>query len=59
MLIYFIVVLIVVGVLLYLFNTLVPMDQKIRTVINVVVGLAIFLYALQVFGILPNFPFNH
>lgn len=53
MLISFLIVLIIVGVVLYLFNTLVTMDAKIKTVINVVVFLAVFLYALQSFGIMP------
>ena len=33
-----IVALVIVGVLLYLLNTLVPMDPKIKTIINVVAG---------------------
>lgn len=54
MLISFLIVLIVVGVVLYLLNTLVPMDPKIKTVINVVVLLLVFLYVLSAFGILPG-----
>jgi hypothetical protein len=58
MLISFLITLIVVGVVLYLLNTLVPMDARIKTVINVVVLLCVFLYALQAFGIISghNFP---
>lgn len=40
------VVLIVVGVLLYLFNTFVTIDPRFKTAINVIVGLLAFLYVL-------------
>jgi hypothetical protein len=53
-----IVVLIVVGVLLYLLNALVPMDSRIKTVINVLVGLAVFLYIMSSFGFLPSHMFG-
>lgn len=51
--------LIIVGVVLYLLNTLVPMDTRIKTVINVVVILCVFLYALEAFGVLPPGSFPH
>ena len=43
--------LVIIGVLLYLFNVLVPMDGKIKTVIYAIVFLIIFLYVLQAFGV--------
>jgi ABC-type glucose/galactose transport system permease subunit len=43
------VVLIVIGVLLYLVNTLIPMDQKIKTIINAVVILLVVLWILSLF----------
>ena len=43
------VVLIVVGVVLYLVNTLIPMDPKSKTIINVVVVLVLCLWLLQIF----------
>jgi hypothetical protein len=46
-----IVVLIILGVLMYLLNTLVPMDARFKTAVNVLVGLCLFLYVLQLFGI--------
>ena len=42
-----IVVLIIVGVLLYLINNLIPMDSKIKTIINVVVVVAVCLWLLN------------
>jgi hypothetical protein len=49
-----VVVLIVVGVLLWLVNTYIPMDQKIKTIINIVVVIAVVLWLLQVFGVLGS-----
>jgi hypothetical protein len=46
------VVLIVVGVILYLVNTLIPMDQRIKTIINVIVILFVLLWLLQSFGLI-------
>lgn len=51
--------LIVVGVLLYLFNTLVSMDARIKTVINVVVLLCVFLYVLEAFGVISSASLPH
>lgn len=44
------VVLIVIGVVLYLVNTLIPMDPKIKTIINVVVIIAVLLWLVDLFG---------
>lgn len=52
MLIQLIVALIVVGVLLYLVNNLIPMDAKIKQIINIVVLIAVVLWLLSVFGVL-------
>lgn len=51
-----VVVLIIVGVLLYLVNTLIPMDPKIKTIINVVVVLVVCLWLLSAFGLLNDGP---
>ena len=48
-----VVVLIVVGVLLWLVNTYIPMDPKIKQILNVVVVIAVVLWLLQIFGLLP------
>jgi len=47
-----IVTLIVIGVLLWLVNSYVPMDAKIKTILNVVVVIAVVLWLLNVFGLL-------
>lgn len=53
-LISFIIVLIVVGVLLWLANTYIPMDGKIKQVINVVVIIAVVIWCLSAFGVLSD-----
>ena len=46
------VVLIIIGVVLYLVNSIVPMDANIKTIINVLVLLVVVLWLLQAFGLL-------
>jgi undecaprenyl pyrophosphate phosphatase UppP len=45
-------VLIVVGVLLWLINSFIPMDSKIKSLLNIVVVIAVIIWLLQAFGIL-------
>lgn len=45
-------VLIVVGVLLWLVNTYLPMDPKIKGILNAVVVILVVVWLLQVFGLL-------
>lgn len=45
-------VLIIVGVLLWLVNSFIPMDSKIKSILNIVVVIAVILWLLQAFGIL-------
>jgi hypothetical protein len=47
-------VLIVVGVLLWLINTYIPMDRKIKNILNAVVVIAVVLWLLKAFGLLDN-----
>lgn len=49
-----VVVLIVVGVLLWLVNAYIPMDSKIKRILNIVVVIAVVLWLLQAFGILGS-----
>jgi hypothetical protein len=44
-----VIVLIVVGVLMWLVNTYIPMDGKIKQILNVVVIIAIVIWLLGVF----------
>ena len=44
--------LIVVGVLLWLVNTYIPMDAKINRILNIVVVIAVVIWLLQAFGLL-------
>ena len=43
--------LIVVGVLLWLVNTYIPMDGKIKKILNIVVVVVVVLWLLNVFGV--------
>ena len=46
------VVLIVAGLLLWLVNSYVPMDGKIKNIFNIVVVLVVIVWLLKVFGVL-------
>ena len=46
--------LIVVGVLLWLVNTYIPMDAKIKRLLNIVAVVAVVLWLLRVFGLFHN-----
>lgn len=48
------IVLIVVGVILWLVNTYIPMDRKIKNILNVVVVIAVIIWLLQAFGLLSS-----
>jgi hypothetical protein len=47
-------VLIISGVLLWLINTYIPMDGKIKKILNIVVVIIIIIWLLKVFGILNS-----
>ena len=49
-----VVVLIVVGVLLWLVNTYIPMDRKIKQALNIVVVIVVVIWLLQVFGVIGS-----
>jgi len=49
-----ILVLIVVGIGLWLVNRYIPMDGKIKTILNVVVVIAVVLWLLYGFGVLGS-----
>jgi NADH:ubiquinone oxidoreductase subunit 2 (subunit N) len=48
------IVLIVAGLLLWLVNTFIPMDRKIKSILNVLVVIVVIIWLLKIFGILDN-----
>jgi hypothetical protein len=44
-------VLIIAGVLLWLVNNYIPMDRKIKQILNVVVVIVVIVWLLKVFGL--------
>jgi hypothetical protein len=44
--------LVVVGVILWAVNAYIPMDHKIKNILNVVVVIAVVLWLLSAFGVL-------
>lgn len=55
-LIQLIVVLAVIGVVMWLLNTYVPMSASIKKILNIVVVVVVILYVLSAFGILGSYP---
>jgi hypothetical protein len=51
---YLVLTLIVVGVLLWLINNFIPMDGKIKQILNAVVVIVVILWLLSAFGLLGN-----
>jgi len=49
-----IIILVVVGVILWLINAYIPMDSKIKLILNIVVVIVVCLWLLSVFGILGD-----
>jgi hypothetical protein len=49
-----VIILIVVGVLLWLINTYIPMDGKIKSILNAVIVIVVILWLLQTFGVLGS-----
>lgn len=49
-----VIVIVVVGVLLWAINSFIPMDGKIKSILNVVVVIALVLWLLRAFGILDS-----
>jgi Fe2+ transport system protein B len=49
-----VITLIVIGVLLWLVNTYIPMDGKIKQILNIVVVICVIVWLLSAFGILGH-----
>lgn len=47
-----IVLLVIVGVVLYLVNRMIPMDARVKTILNVVVILVVCVWVLSELGVL-------
>ena len=45
------IVIIVVGVLLWIINSFIPMDHNIKSIFNIVVVIVLIVWLLKVFGI--------
>ena len=48
-------VLVVVGVLLWLVNSFIPMQGQIKSILNAVVVIAVVLWLLNIFGLFHSF----
>lgn len=46
------VVIVVVGVLLWAVNSFIPMDSKVKNILNIVVVVLLIIWLLQAFGLL-------
>lgn len=53
-LIHIIIALIVVGILLGLVNSYIPMDGKIKSILNAIVVIVVVIWLLQAFGVLGS-----
>jgi hypothetical protein len=49
-----VITLIVIGVLLWLVNTYIPMDGKIKQILNIVVVICVVVWLLSAFGVLGH-----
>lgn len=49
-----IIVILVVGVLLWLINTYIPMQRTIKSILNAVVVIILVIWLLKVFGVLDS-----
>ena len=49
-----IVVLVVIGVIMYLVNTYIPMESNIKKILNIAVVIFVIIWLLTAFGILPD-----
>ena len=53
------IVLVVAGVLLWLVNAYIPMDGKIKKILNIVVVIAVVIWLLKAFGLLSQLKDIH
>ncbi len=58
-LIQIVLLLIIVGVVLWLINSFIPMAASIKSILNAVVVIAVIIWLLNVFGLLSSGPRIH
>jgi undecaprenyl pyrophosphate phosphatase UppP len=46
------VTLVIIGLLLWLVNNYIPMDSKIKSILNIIIVIAVIIWLLQAFGLL-------
>ena len=46
------VTLVIIGLLLWLVNNYIPMDSKIKSILNVIIVIAVVIWLLQAFGLI-------
>ena len=49
-----IIILVVVGVILWLINNYIPIDRKIKSILNIVVVIVVIIWLLSVFGVIGS-----
>jgi hypothetical protein len=54
-----IIVLVVVGVILWLVNTYIPMQSTIKTILNVVIVIIVIIWLLKEFGLFSSLQNLH
>ena len=53
------IVIVVVGVVLWLINTYLPMDRKIKSILNAVVVIVLIIWLLKAFGLFDSLSNIH
>jgi hypothetical protein len=51
-----VVILVVVGLVMWLINTYIPMAGAIKSLLNIVVFVVVLIWLLQTFGLIGNIP---
>ncbi len=54
-----IIVLIVAGIILYVVNNYIPMQKTIKSILNIVVVIAVVVWLLKVFGVINGLQNIH
>jgi hypothetical protein len=56
-LVHIVIVLVIAGVIMWLINAFIPMEGRIKSLLNIVVVIALIIWVLQAFGMLG--PISH